>query len=145
MSSAIEAGNILLELVQAMHERRMQTTTPSINHCERSDIGVLIETLGYGFLMETLELEQSIFVAEYPDMASFSRETRQNMKEAVLEHFQRCDRCQLEAAAEEEWNDSFSSFLNSQSHSVRAVLKNKRHTTRDKARALTAGSGNSFS
>ena len=143
MSAPTEAGNVLLDLVQTMQERRStHTSKPNLTGlCEHPDIGQLIKALGCTFLVETLELEQGIFASEYPELASFGEDVRRNMSTIVRQHVQECPKCQLEAAEEEKWNDSFSEFLKNETHVVKEILKNKRRISRGKARTFKAGSG----
>jgi len=135
-----DTGNVLLELVSAMHDNERRVYQPHKapkERCEHPEIGKLIEALGYDFLLETLELDQGIFAAEYPNI-SVGVEARQSMKENVQEHFPLCQRCQLEARNDRAWRKHFARFLKSEKELVKKILKEKRSITRGKPRSFKA-------
>jgi len=136
-----ETGNVLLDLVSAMHDSERSPYKPEKTPeegCKHPEIGRLVEALGYDFLLETLDLEQAIFAAEYPEMRSVGLETRRSMREIVNEHFQQCRRCQLEAGRDRAWRKDFVRFLKSETELVRKILKEKRSTPRGKPRTFIA-------
>jgi len=135
-----ETGNVLLELMSAMHDGQKSLypdRTPT-EMCEHPDIGMLIEALGYDFLIETLELEQDIFAAEYPQVSSVGMDARQSIKRMVNEHVQHCAQCQSEAEKDREWKRDFVQFLKIERKLVSDILKEKRSAPRGKPRSFIA-------
>lgn len=137
--SPTETGNVLLELVSAMHDGKKSLYDETQEEtCDHPEIGKLIEALGYDFLVETLELKQDIFAAEYPQLSSVGVDARQSIKSIVNEHFQHCRQCQWEAEKDRAWRRDFAQFLKTEKELVSDILKEKRNAPRGKPRSFRA-------
>jgi len=108
--------------------------------CSYLEINQLVKAIGYDFLLDTLELDDAIFKAEYPEMASVSQESRQAARDILCEHVQECRACDMQASADRIWTENFARFLKSDDKRVRAILKDQRRSPRGKARSFVAGS-----
>jgi len=62
--------------------------------CSTPEISQLIELFGFDFLIETLQLSDLAFAFCYPGVP-LGLSARQDLADAVREHFKHCVRCQL--------------------------------------------------
>jgi hypothetical protein len=79
-----------------------QQTKLSETKCTKPDLGKWVDNCDFPFLIETLMLDHTIFVKEFPGV-EFPEDERKNFARSLEAHCEDCAHCHLKRSYDLEW------------------------------------------
>ena len=100
-----EAAKMLGQKTLLSHRKEEGRRVKRIDqkNCSVPEVSRLIELFGFDFLMETLQLDDDVFSAVYPDLP-LGIVTRRVLERMIRKHYKQCIRCQL-ISGNHKWAD----------------------------------------
>jgi len=89
--------------------------------CTKPDLGKWIDNCDFPFLIETLMLDHSIFVKEFPGI-EFPEEERKSFARSLEAHCEDCVHCYLKRSYDLEWQSRVDRALTENRDAIRKTL-----------------------